>query len=581
VLAALNETQRDPAAFAAALEQYACRVRGLAPSSAPPGHHDLFHDFVGRHRTTSQTAFRCRDGGRFVTLTYRELDARSAELATAWLQAGVLPASRVCLLGELDTTLVVALAACFRLGALPALLPARSRRFVAARLDAFDPSFVYANASAVAFVPAARRVALLDFALGARPFLGSHAYAAERPALFVFAPLRPGKLPRSASALPAPLSAAAQRTAALRDGLLVYALEPGRELAAPGFSALQCQPALLLAALAAGATYVQLSRAQALAEPALLATLDCLGLDLDLCDACARRGVRPVARSWFRNPEEPLDWAAWSSALERTGLDGAFGTNVLLDATLGGAVLASVRTRRSKASAADAPAAHVHASRVHAAHVHAEVLPAAGLATELRDLGDPERVAHSGVGLLAIGDGELAAPPYVVLATSSRPAALYAGTLSPRRVGAVVPCAELESAVCRVSGVLGAAVLPVLASSPQRFELFVFVTPPADDAQAAVVARQHAEALQARLAAEFPPEELPDRVECLFVRPPLGSDGALDVDRCQAGVITGSLFRKARTPAFRRLARLHATLFGAPEGVEEGGEQAGEERAWA
>lgn len=554
VLAALDESRANPAAFARALDEYAVRVRRLPISTAPPGYHDLFFDFVGRHASTTHAAFRCWNGSGFDSLTYRELDTRSAGLAATWLDAGILPASRVCLLGELTPELIVALAACFRLGAVPSLLPARGRRFVEERLAALNPSFLYASASAVEVVPAPRRAELLGFELGPRPFLGSYTYAAERPALLVFAPLRLGKLPRSTRVSPVELGATAQRTAALRDGFATLGLGAGEQLAAPAFGALQCQPALLLAALAAGATYVHLTRDQVLDQPALLSALDCLGLDLALCEACARAGVRPGARAWFRNPEEPLDWAAWVNALERTGLDAALGANVLVDATLGGAVLWSIRTRRATDSA----------PRVHASHVHAEVLPAAGLAAELRDLADPERVSGSGVGVLAIGAREPAAPPYIVLAGSTRPALLYAGTLSPRRAGTVVPCAELESSARDVVGVLGAAVLPVLASSPQQFELFLFAAPPAEARYAEPAARLLVEVVRAKLSDEFAPEQLPDRIECLFVRPPLAADGTLDIDRCQAGVVTGTLFRKARTPAFQRLVRLHASVFGAP-----------------
>ncbi len=550
VLDWVAESIRLPAQFLAALEARA-RDLGVAPAkTTPEAGTDLYHDLVARHLGRGRCALRCyvraplSGIGRWEELTFEELHARCTYRAAWWAAHGIGPGASICVMFPVGAELAVSLLAALRLGAVASWLDPQGPDFVTARLAALAPKHVATSPFLARQLGPLDKLVIPPDALAPLPETYSHTYGRGEVCLQLFSPLH-------APGAPVPVTAEAAYFGALRDGLVCLALRPGDQLAAPGFHALQHQPAMLFAAWIVGAAYTQISEADAVRDPALLDStpLRTLGVTPRVRDAYlqARRGHRPPWAHIVRNPEEPCDWEAWRAFLEGCDLGEVPISNLVADAGAGGALLSSPR-RPGK----------------HALPYLQSVMPAPGRPWQLLDFTRSGQPAAADAGVYArLGDGKKPKPidpQYLVLARRGAEY-LYGGTLEPRRSGRLFPVDEVLAVAGRAPFLDGAAVVPVVSGGSASQARFVLVGFTGDEPRAAFDAAldRRCAQLRALLAAALGDDAVPDQV-VLFPLYARRTKGAVDQAWIQAQYLVGVLFRKAQAPVFYRLTALRRSM---------------------
>ena len=545
----LEEGWRDPVALVGALHAWLGGPAAAAFKSVPGKVYDLYHDFVTRHLRAGRTALRWYDRNRehdggWSSLSFDALDQRCAMRAASWLEQGVAPGAVVAVMLPLGVESVVSLLAGLRMGACVSLIEPLGPAHVEQRLRALAPLHVASEPFYAPWLGALAGLMLAPDGLTATTIpAASHTYAAADPCAQLFSPLRPP------AAQPVPVTAAQAYLGALRDGAITLALRAGDAMAAPGLHREQHQPALLLAALCAGATFVHVPHEDVLRDPALLdaSPLRCVGLDAATGEAWLRlrSGKRPRWQHVFRNPEEPTDWEAWHELVEALGLQRTAMSNVVIEAASGGALLSSPR-------------------RLGSDHLAAlmNVVPAPGQPWTLLDFTGTGQPAVGDAGVFAPMAGEPGKeapvdPTYIALARRRGGEYLYGGTIGPRRSGRVYPAEAVLAALEDCPFLRGASMAVVPAGGAtlaQRFVLLGFCGHE-PDARFEALREPRSEELRRMLIERLGEDCLPDRMELWPLLPRL-REGAVDHAWCHTQYASGALFAKARTPVFRRTTEL-------------------------
>ncbi|WP_225411738.1 class I adenylate-forming enzyme family protein [Stigmatella hybrida] len=525
-----QESWEDPEGFIAALAA-AHTGKGAPLKSLTGQHYDFFHDLVVRHGTVDRAALRVYDRrAGWQVLSYRQLHEQSARRATEWARQGVKAGAKVCLVYPVGSELLVSFAAALCLGACISFLPAHGKRFLSRRLAALGPDHLAAEPHQAALLEGFEKKLLQSRGQDA-PAFTSHTYKPAEPVGLLFSPLV------EPPDTPALLLAADAWGGALVDGLLTLGLGAGEHLAAPGYYLLQHLPAFLFATLLRGATYLHLELADLEAQPTLLVEhpLRALGVTPALRDVTlrARTPLKNVAH-WFRNPEEPLDWQSWRAWVQQCGLGAVPSSNVLVDPSAGGAVLASPRRVRD---------------------VHTETPPAAGRRWALHDVNMSGQQAPGDVGIFTLVPNDERPPPYVVL-TRSYGLYHYGGPRLARREGRVYLSAEVAEVVRTLPFVRGATVVTAPTggvAGHYRYVLLVFTGSQVEQRGT------WSQEIRRLLELQFGGEHLPDRIEFapLYARQ---VDGQVDERWCHAQFLTGALHRKSLDSLFQALTKLRGRL---------------------
>lgn len=545
-LAWLVRSFREPDWFWSALQRQLAVPGAPACKSVAGAHYDLYHDLIARHAGSDRVALRFYDRWRgWQALTYDQLHVLCCRQAAAWHAAGLAPGTTLAIALPFGPACAVALLAGLRLGALVSLLPTAGRQQIARCVEGVAPQMIAtdaAHAPLLASVPAPLVFVDANPAQAVSPAETGRSYTfrAGEPCALLLSPLR------RPLHTPVPVRCDDLYLDALRDGALVFALRPGDHLAAPGFHTLQHQPSLLCSALLAGATYVHIDRADVEREPALLwqVPLRSVGVTSALRDAVLARGprIRPEWQHWFRNPEEPCDWAAWRDFIELTRLEDVPVSNVLMEAASGGALLSSVR----------------RPGREQLAYLM-NVVPAAGRPWLLLDASQSGQPAIGDVGVYArIEQEKPVGPQHALVARVAGTEYLFGGNLEPRRAGRVYPRDEVLAAIATLPFVRGASVVPVLSGGPSSYfklVLLVFCGSDGTDTPAASDSSRMA-ALERVIHDELGDEHLPDHVLLFPLHARRDVKQAVNHDWCQTQYATGSLFRKSRMPLFRHLTAI-------------------------
>lgn len=549
VLDWVADSQKAPARFLAALESRASDLGVQPAKTTPQAGTDLYHDLVARHTGGGRRALRCHaraafsGAGHWEELTFDELHARCTYRAAWWAAHGIGPGSSLCVIFPVGVELAVSLLAALRLGAVVSWLEPQGPDFVTTRLAPLAPEHIATSPFLARQLGPFAELVVPPDALAPLPETYSHTYGPGEVCLQLFSPLH-------APGAAVPVTAEAAYAGALRDGLVCFALRPGDQLAAPGFHAMQHQPAMLFAAWIVGAAYTQITEADAVRDPALLdAPLRTLGLSPRVRDAYvqARRGHRPPWAHVVRSPEEPCDWEAWRALLEACDLGEVAISNVVVDAAAAGALLSSVRR----------PGKHA------LAHLQC-VIPAPGRPWQLLDFTRSGQPAAADAGVYArLAGGKKPKPlepQYLVLARRGAEY-LYGGTLEPRRSGRLFPVDEVLAVAGRAVFLDGAAVAPVVSGGAASQARFVLVGFTGDEPRAtfdALQARRGHE-LRATLATALGDDAVPDQI-VLFPLYARRTEGAIDPAWIQAQYLGGLLFRKAQAPIFQRLVALRRSV---------------------
>ncbi len=535
-------SHRAPADYWSALRGY-LRDAGAPPLKSTPGErYDLYHDFVLRHVGATAPALRVYDTERgWTSLSYAELDARVRDKASAWRARGVAAGKSVCIVLPFGIDYAVAVLAALALGAKLSPVQPLGARYLANRLKTLTPDFIESSSRYQSMLKG-QKAPLLGDGTDRRPGPLSATYGELDACAALFSPLR---APLQA---PTEICSGEIHRRAFRDGLALLALTRGACVAAPGPDVSQLQPCLLFAALAAGATFVHLpwgalcDRIDRLDE----LELRTLGIGAPLRDLLLRApSSRPLrCQHWFRNPEEPFDWEAWSELIDVCELRKVPKSNLLFDAAAGGAVLCSPRDTEP---------------------LHNHVMPAPGVEWRLLDANASGQPARGGSGLFVSipmakeppKPEKLAQTAYLLLCSRKRDY-LYAGTLAPRRGGQLFPAAELVELVESLPPIQTAAVVPLVSGGTAVSYSFVLLVFIGSEQVRGISAADHAridEHIRTVVRCELGERALPDAIEIhsLHARK---KKKETDTAWCQTQYLTGALFRKSNSAIFTRLTAL-------------------------
>jgi len=579
----LSDSYQDPSAFwQRAAPELIAAAPGV-PRSAVFQWYNLFYELGARHAVGSRAAHVDYSPGRgFRGETYAALSQRAHALGTAWRERGVMPGSTVFLVQDVSAAYVACTLAAFCCGATLTVLPPDGPSFVRRALGAvaaaaakaapkgapngapvasasaskpgdpptpkLPPVFVVADTVARPWLEHEPGVELLDWesvpsASWSAP-IEPHRYDADEPAMRLFSPLS------SDWDTPVELSAELLYLSALRDGLLLLGLEPGQGIAAPGFCEVQFKPGLLLAALASGASWVELG-VEELEDGRVLfdGSVAVLGVSGPLRNLLT--GAKPPPRGrvkrWFRNLAEDSVVNTWTGVEALMKDSGALGMRYFASSAAGGSLLMSRwSTEPGSASVYRTP----------------------GLACELSE--------PNGTGMPALADVGMLSPPakppagkgvHVLPASAlgqlvivdSGPSDLWVTNLGSHRRGVVLPEGQIEEVLQQAFGGVRAAVLVVLPlaseSGGQRVALVVYTRPDAPLSPSDA---------SAKLLEELGAERVPDKIEVLSLNPKLldAKKDATVIDRaaCRAEYLSGMSWRKSRCPVFQQLALLSAEV---------------------
>lgn len=526
-------TYQDPDAFFAELLR---RLRGQVPAlrSRPGVGFDLFFDLcVARGGGGERAALRyhTREAG-WESVTYRELAVAAARLAHRWQRAGAAPGAKLTLVAGPGPELAVGLVAALKLGLTITLLPPGGATFLRERLRQSGCAFIATVSLYQQLLSAqpewASKLLPPISELGAGPELqSSHLYADDAAAFACFSPVN------DPPTEPVPVAAGRAFLLAVRDALLGFRLRPGDAIACLGCDFLQYQPALLLAVLAAGATYVHLDERELSRDPRLVGLLAGQPLRALVLSAGGAvllgrgpRGALSTVRALYCDAAQGASVEWWRTSLSQLGeLPPLYA--LYYDSAAGGSTL------WSGPQPGRGPLA---------------LYPAPGVPFVLKPVGLAPVVSTLSGTFVA------ATQPYAVACFAKLPAGLVpVAMLEPRRQGHAFPTAEVLAVVDQVDTGRGACDAAVVAIPPggstldARFHLVVFT--------ASAPAQGLAKRIEEALLRELLPGHQPDAIVLL----PLHArrkDGQVDAAWVRGQYLQGRLQAKVQDPMFKLLTEL-------------------------
>lgn len=515
----INQTWKEPGALNVAMFALLNQGGALLKSHPAEGF-DFYHDLIHRHREIEPPAFLSFDRLKgWQRLGFAELHSMSGRLVAHWSRNGMEAGKTICLIFPMGPELVIALAAALRLGLVISILPPLGPRYVKNRLANLTPDFVVAapmHAKLLEHAMPKDTTLLLGVPSEAPPgnCFGSFTYPRETPVFNLFSPLN------DPQDRPVPIMADVIYCGLMRDMLLGWMLRRGQNLAVPGVDMLQFQPTLLMTTLLNGATFVHLEIDDVRSDPNLLAVtpIHTLGVTGQLRDILGYSNVRPLGSlvHWFRFLQEPDAWQDWQRFITKQKLNNIPTSNVIYDSTVGGTLLLSPWQRT----------------------IHYPMVPPPGRAFELKA---PESATQPSPNF---GGVYLPTPQkkgWMVL-VGGEDGYLYAGSLTPRRLGQMYPSEEVAEVVEELPFVHGAAVVAVSAADGTNHFLFILLvltgSESSDAAREAEGSRN--QAIEEALRLQLSPEFLPDSIE-IFPHNSRKVEGRTDrrwiVDQFRSGLL--------------------------------------------
>lgn len=528
----LESSWQDPGSFCKALHAYSERRRAGQSNSDPFVHYDFYHDVLEQQKDKTIPALTWFDNGIWQSWSYAELGRAANALAASWEVIGVEPGDTLAILHPQGPQWLSALLAGWRLGLVVTLLPPQGNAFVSRRLENLAPQWLamdqlYRHELGAKWQDKVLPNTLSPHAPARRP----HEYPGSAVVVQCFDPT--GPMPDAVC----PVDADTLYLGALRDGILSLGIKPGQACAAPGWHCLESQPALVLAVLLSGATWVHIDLEDLKQQPERLLEqpIDVLGISRSLRDLLLSSppdGNKPW-RYWFRHPAESNNFSVWQDFIRILQLEESYAGNVLCITARGGTLLFSPRYR---------------------GRPHHTVLPAAAMHWQLGMADSPDLPSVGGWGRMALGKHEQeetvwTATPYIL--TPYLNAWIYLSQYPPGRAGRTYSKQEVLE----------------LLSGPVRYLALVEAFAHGGDAAPLQVLLAFgpdgdAAALQARIETELGAEFLPDRIECLPLLPKRNSEGGADRAWCQLHYLSGELYRRQRLQIYRCLSELKRKVLG-------------------
>jgi len=538
----LSESYRDADSFWKALKKTGDARFAVKSVSSLFTRYNFYHDIITRNLNNPSPAIYWQDGAAgFRSLSYRELGALSAAKAAGWQQGGLKAGQHLCIIRPAGLDLLVELVAALKLGCTMSFLPPQGRGFIQRRLTALEPDHIATDKTYGPFLSEWRKIVLADRAGGEGKLLERDQFYYDAGSV-VFRSFNPCAADPLA---PVDIMSDAAYLSALRDGTVALGLGPGQVYAAPGLPLMETYPALLVAGLLCGATYLHLSP-KAIAENPELAIqfpVKVFGVTKQVRDILLEKRIEIGRRweCWFRNPAESPDMERWYFFIKSLKLDDAYAFNLLWQAALSGCSLFSVR-RKGMA--------------------HMQVMPAAGSSWQIEGIAGGGARSVSDAGTLSLSVPGM--PAKEKIATADMIAKndgewIYAGMNAVHRQGRTYPVREvlesLRPVEMRFKFFSSLVDVPLVDAGGRRIVLLVF-----RGAKAAIEDGRILSEINSVIAGEMGEAFQLDKVEFFPLYPRFLADSSVDHEWCRNQYLNGGLFRRGKMELFHRSTRLRACI---------------------
>ena len=525
-LAWVNLSWQQPEKFWRALHSYWKQQQAIQSKSSPLVCYDFYHDLLVKPNDQTTSAYIWFDGENWQTWSYAELRHAVDSLAATWEIAGVEPQDTLAILYPQGPQKITAILAGLRLGLILTLLPPQGDSFVQKRLENLNPKWLvmdqlYRHRLAKNWQELSLTNTLSSLSPTRQPYL----YSANETVLQSFDPtsLTPD--------IPCLVDADTLYLGALRDGIFALGIKARQLCAAPDWHSMESEPALILAVLLKGATWVHIELAdiedktiRLLEQP-----IDILGVSRSLRDVLRDNPLQgeKTWRYWFRHPAESADLTLWQDFIEQLELQDCYAGNLLWNTTIGGAVFFSAR---------------------YLGLAHHEIVPAAGLLWQFGMIGNPELPCLDDSGRIALGkeiEGEIiwTATPHILALYLK--AWHYLGNYPRGRAARTYPRDEIMAVIRDCEPYLALIEVSVLAGDIDPRQVLLAFGDNVDS-----------DALHKRIEFELGGEFLPDRIEILSSLPKFNEEGGVNQEWCQLHYLTGELYRREHNKIFQSLSAL-------------------------
>lgn len=526
----LDLSWKESVRFWRGLHLYWKRQRAMQTKSTVLSCYDFHNDLIVRQIQLTTAAYIWFDGEIWQSWSYAELEQAVNGLAASWEGLGVEPGETLVILHPPGPQWLTALLAGLRLGLVISLLPPQGNTFVQHRLENLAPQWLamdqlYRHRLAAVW----QEITLPNTLSSLPPTRQPYLYSGSATIAQIFDPTSPTPdLPRSVDANTLYLGA-------LRDGVLALGIKTGLACAAPGWHSMESQPALVLAVLLSGGTWVDIDFAHLESEPARLLEqrIDVLGISRRLRDLWQRKPPEGEKswRYWFRHPAESADLTVWQSFSQQLQLQMSYSGNLLWNASLGGAILFSGKCLGQPQH---------------------EAIPAAAMCWQLGVVTSPNLPRLDGSGQLALGkevkdEVEWIATPHLLSLYLN--VWHYLGNYPRGRAGRTYPRQEIMGVLSDCERYLALIEVPVAGGDADPRQVLLAFGEGIDT-----------KALQQRIEAELGSEFLPDRIEVLPLLPKHNEEGGADQEWCQFHYLTGELYRRQHNEVYRCLSALKAMV---------------------
>jgi len=506
--------------------------------------YNFYHDIIVRNRNSTAPAFCWYEFASGIrSISYSELGSLATAKAGNWARLGLLPGQTLCIIRTMGVEMTVELLAALKTGCRISFLYPQGRSFLQRRLEALKPDHITIDDRHISLLSAWNMLVLPEGDIGKRIHNEreqSFTYSSGQVVFSCFNPCGYEPL------VPTDITCDAAYLCALRDATITLGIEPGQVYAAPGFHFMETGPALLLAGLLCGATYLHLTPKDIEAKPELVVQkpVKAFGVSKKVRDILLEKQVEAGAswECWFRNPAESQDLEQWHYFIRHLKLDNNYAFNLRWDAALGGCSLFSVR-RKGMA--------------------HMTVLPVPGSEWCLGELSGGE-----GASLMDIGTYVLSAPGApeeekiltADMIAKNRQEWIFTGVSTLHREGRTFPVEEILSSLRDMEARYGVfcsfADVPLIdPGSGHRIVLLVFRGANTGFNEARVLSD-----IQSTITREMGEEFQPDKIEFFPMYPRFLSTAGVDHSWCRNSFLTGALSRRSRGEIFPCITRLRECL---------------------
>ncbi|MCJ7618491.1 MAG: hypothetical protein MUO43_18365, partial [Desulfobacterales bacterium] len=369
----LEEGHRNTQDFWRALKSTHDSFFDISGASVLFNKYNFYHDIITRNRNNTAPALCLYDlAAGFREISYSQLGSMASAKASVWARLGLHPEESLCIIRPMGLDLAIDLLAALKTGLKVSFLPPQGKSFLERRLEALKPDHIVIDEQHLSLLTAWSDKVLTEVRAGKDTQLGLERFYVYPAGQAVFSCFDPCS---HKPWLPMDITSDAAYLCGLSDGIIALGLRPGQVYAAPGFHLLETQPALLLAGLFCGATYLHLLPEDIAADPELVTrrSIKAFGMSKRVRDILLENpvNINNAWEGWFRNPAESSDMEQWQLFVRDLKLENVYAFNLKCDIMFGGCSFFSVR-RKGMA--------------------HMNVLPAPGRAWSLADssVGDSE-----------------------------------------------------------------------------------------------------------------------------------------------------------------------------------------------